>query len=57
MNSVGAGDSSVAGFLAGFAETGDYETAFKMALAAGSASAFSDHLATRGEVEELMARA
>ena len=57
VNSVGAGDSSVAGFLAGFAETGDYETAFKMALAAGSASAFSDHLATREEVEELMARA
>ena len=56
VNSVGAGDSSVAGFLAGLAETGSYETAFRMALAAGSASAFSDHLATRSEVEELMAR-
>ena len=56
VNSVGAGDSSVAGFLAGLAETGSYETAFRMALAAGSASAFSDHLATRPEVEELMAR-
>ena len=56
VNSVGAGDSSVAGFLAGLAETGSYETAFRMALAAGSASAFSDHLATRPEVEELMDR-
>lgn len=56
VNSVGAGDSSVAGFLAGLAETGSYETAFRMALAAGSASAFSDHLAARPEVEELMAR-
>ena len=56
VNSVGAGDSSVAGFLAGLAEAGSYETAFRMALAAGSASAFSDHLATRPEVEELMAR-
>ncbi len=56
VNSVGAGDSSVAGFLAGLAETSSYETAFRMALASGSASAFSDHLATRPEVEELMAR-
>ncbi len=55
VNSVGAGDSSVAGFLAGLMETGSYETAFKMALATGSASAFSDHLATRPEVEALMA--
>lgn len=55
VNSVGAGDSSVAGFLAGLMETGSYETAFRMALASGSASAFSDHLATRPEVEALMA--
>ena len=54
VNSVGAGDSSVAGFLAGLMETGSYEDAFRMALAAGSASAFSDHLATRPEVEALM---
>ena len=54
VNSVGAGDSSVAGFLAGLMETGSYETAFRMALAAGSASAFSDHLATRAEVEALL---
>lgn len=55
VNSVGAGDSCVAGFLAGLIETGSYETAFRMALASGSASAFSDHLATRPEVEALMA--
>ena len=55
VNSVGAGDSSVAGFLAGLIETGSYETAFRMALASGSASAFSDHLAMRPEVEALMA--
>ena len=56
VNSVGAGDSTVAGFLAGYLETGSYETAFRMGLATGSASAFSAQLATRTEVEELMAR-
>lgn len=56
VNSVGAGDSCVAGFLAGLMETGSYETAFRMGLSAGSASAFSDHLATRAEVEDLMSR-
>lgn len=56
VNSVGAGDSCVAGFLAGLMETSSYQTAFRMGLAAGSASAFSDHLATRPEVEDLMSR-
>lgn len=56
VNSVGAGDSCVAGFLAGLMETGSYQTAFQMGLAAGSASAFSDHLTTRPEVEDLMSR-
>lgn len=56
VNSVGAGDSCVAGFLAGLMETGSFQTAFRMGLAAGSASAFSDHLATRPEVEDLMSR-
>lgn len=54
VNSVGAGDSAVAGFLAGLDETGSLELAFRMALACGSASAFSDHLATRAEVEALL---
>lgn len=56
VNSVGAGDSSVAGFIAGLMETGSYEQAFHMALATGSASAFSEELATRSEVEALLAR-
>jgi len=55
VNSVGAGDSMVAGFVAGYAESnGDYERAFKMGLCTGSASAFSENLATRPEVEALL---
>jgi 1-phosphofructokinase len=55
VNSVGAGDSMVAGFLAGYQESdGDYATAFKMGVATGSASAFSAKLATRPEVEALL---
>ena len=54
VNSVGAGDSMVAGFMTGYLETGDYEKAFKMGLCTGSASAFSPDLATRPEVEALL---
>ena len=54
INSVGAGDSMVAGFLAGWLEKKDYGHAFRMGLAAGSASAFSDNLATREEVEQIL---
>ena len=55
VNSIGAGDSMVAGFIAGYEETnGDYEKAFKMGVATGSASAFSENLATRPEVEALL---
>lgn len=54
VNTVGAGDSMVAGFIAGYRETGDYEQAFKMGIATGSASAFSMNLATRKEVEMLL---
>lgn len=50
VNSVGAGDSMVAGFLAGWLEKKNYEYAFYMGLAAGSASAFSEKLATSEEV-------
>lgn len=53
-NAVGAGDSMVAGFLAGYMEHHSYEAAFQMAVAAGSASAFSEHLATRAEIEQIM---
>lgn len=51
VNGVGAGDSMVAGFMAGWMERKDYEYAFHMGLAAGSASAFSENLATKQEVE------
>lgn len=51
VNGVGAGDSMVAGFMAGWMEKEDYEYAFHMGIAAGSASAFSEHLATKEEIE------
>ena len=55
VNSVGAGDSMVAGFLAGYEESGgSLEEAFFMGVATGSASAFSENLATRPEVEALL---
>lgn len=43
----------VAGFLTGWIESEDYEKAFRMGLATGSASAFSEKLATKQEVELL----
>lgn len=55
-NSVGAGDSMVAGFLAGYLEKGDYTEAFKMGVCTGSASAFSEELATKEEVVELLSK-
>lgn len=51
INGVGAGDSMVAGFLAGWMERQDYRYAFHMGISAGSASAFSEFLATKEEVE------
>ena len=56
INSVGAGDSMVAGFLSGYMENGNLQHSFRMAVAAGSASAFSDELATSQEVRELYER-
>lgn len=53
-NSVGAGDSMVAGFLAGYLKNKDVYEAFRMGIATGSASAFSDKLATKEEVEKLL---
>ncbi|WP_270525411.1 1-phosphofructokinase [Longibaculum muris] len=53
-NSVGAGDSMVAGFVAGYEKTKDYVQAFRMGVATGSASAFSENLATASEVEKLL---
>ena len=53
VNSVGAGDSMVAGFLTGWLTTGDYREALKLGIAAGSATAFSLGLADRHSVEKL----
>lgn len=54
VNAVGAGDSMIAGFLAGWENTHDYGYAFKMAVAAGSSSAYSEELAKKKEVMELL---
>ena len=53
-HTVGAGDSMVAGFLAGWLETRDYAAAHRMGAAAGSATAFSDGLATGEEIHALL---
>lgn len=55
VNAVGAGDSMVAGFVAGYIEKGDLLHAFKMGLSTGSASAFSEFLATKEEVMKVYA--
>lgn len=54
VNSVGAGDSMVAGFVYGYLTSKDYKTAFKMGISCGSASAFSENLATKPEVEAIL---
>ncbi len=54
LNTVGAGDSMVAGFIAGYKQSGDFEQAFKMGIATGSASSFSMNLATAEEVASLL---
>lgn len=53
VNAVGAGDSMVAGFLAGWLDGEDAAHAFRMAVAAGSATAFSEGLAGKEEIERL----
>ena len=54
VNGVGAGDSMVAGFLTGWLEEKEYAHAFCMGIAAGSASAFSENLATKDEVMQVL---
>lgn len=54
INAVGSGDSMIAGFLAGWETTGDYKKAFQMAVAAGSASAYSEELATKEDIMKLL---
>ena len=53
INSVGAGDSMVAGFLAGWMKSHDYKEAFRMGVACGSASAFSEYLADNEMIEKV----
>ena len=53
-NSVGAGDSMVAGFLAGYLEKGDYEYALKLGTASGGATAFSYGIGTKELIMELL---
>lgn len=55
INAVGAGDSMVAGFLAGWMQKRNYDDAFRTAIAAGSASAFSEFLANREDIEKILA--
>lgn len=56
VNSVGAGDSMVAGFVAGYRQSGgDYDAALKLGTACGSATAFSLGLATRADIDTLLA--
>ncbi|MCI6277673.1 MAG: 1-phosphofructokinase [Clostridium sp.] len=54
VNSVGAGDSMVGGFIAGYLKDNNFEEAFKMGIATGSASVFSKGLATKEKVNELL---
>lgn len=55
VNSVGAGDSMVAGFVAGYLQSGSYETALRLGTACGSATAFSLGLAKKADIEALLA--
>ncbi len=54
VNSVGSGDSMVAGFIAGYLASKDYEQAFYMGVCTGSASAFSEGMATKEAVRKLL---
>ena len=53
INTTGAGDSMIAGFLAGFAESKNLTHALQLGICAGSASAFSENLATKNEIRIL----
>lgn len=53
VNTVGCGDSMVAGFLAGYIEKGDYEYALRMGAAAGSATAFCRALASEKDIKNI----
>ena len=54
LNTVGSGDSMVAGFIAGYEQTGDYGYALKLGTACGNATAFSAGLAAKGKIYEIL---
>lgn len=54
VNSVGAGDSMVAGFIAGYLKSNSYEEALRLGVASGGATAFSSDLATREFIDKLV---
>ena len=54
VNSVGAGDSMVAGFITGYINTSSYEEALKLGLCTGTASASSEELAAKEDVERIL---
>ena len=54
VNSVGAGDSMVAGFIAGYLKSNSYEEALRLGAASGGATAFSSDLATREFIDKLV---
>ena len=56
LNTVGSGDSMVAGFVAGWIEKDDYASALRLGSACGNATAFLNGLATREKIEELLAQ-
>lgn len=56
VGTVGAGDSLVAGFVAGYARTGDLGEALRLGVASGSATAFAEGLATKPEIEAVLGR-
>ncbi|WP_407385296.1 1-phosphofructokinase [Ruminococcus sp.] len=56
ISTVGAGDSMVAGFIAGYQKTGDYGYALKLGSACGNATSFLPGLATREKIEEVLAQ-
>ena len=54
INTVGAGDSMIAGFIAGFYKQNNYLEALKYGIASGSATAFGKELATKQDIEKLL---
>lgn len=56
VNSIGAGDSMVAGFIKGYIDSHNFKEAFYMGICSGSASAFSEYLATKQEVDRLRSK-